>query len=118
MNPEMAELVKAEEPLPDFEPSPDPEPSPGPGPDPDPGPTPPVGPRRITATKTLRDDISLDEVNDLREEIIRNLRDGGGRVSVTITIEAEHPDGFSDSAVRTVKENSGQLGLDYAEPYD
>ena len=53
----------------------------------------------------------------MRQEIIRNLREGG-RVTITITIEADNPDGFSDSAVRTVKENSGQLGLDYAEPYD
>ena len=73
----------------------------------------PRGPRRITATKTLRDDISLDEVSNLRQEIIRNLRDGGGRVTVTITIEADHPDGFSEHAARTVRENSGQLGLDY-----
>lgn len=119
VSPEMAELVKAE-PDPDPEPSPDPEPGPdpGPGPDPDPGPTPAVGPKRITATKTLHGDISLDEVDELRDEIIDNLRDGGGQVTVTITIEADNPDGFPENTVRTVRENSGQLGLDYAEPYD
>ena len=125
VSPEMAQLAKDVAPPPEVEPTPD-----GGGSDDgtetetgDGTVTPPVivtprGPRRITATKTLRDDISLDEVNDLRQEIIRNLREGGGRVTVTITIEADNPDGFPENAVRTVKENSGQLGLDYAQPYD
>ena len=117
VSPEMAELVKAEEPPPEVEPTPPP-PDPGPDPDPDPEPWPTRGPRRITATKTLRGDISLDEVSNLREEIIRNLRDGGGRVTITIAIEADNPDGFSEHAARTVRENSGQLGLDYSQPYD
>ena len=122
VNPEMAELIKAEPP-PEVEPTPgdgDSDDGTGTGDETD---TPPVivtprGPRRITATKTLRGDISLDEVDELRDEIIRNLRGGGGRVTVTITIEADNPDGFPENTVRTVRENSGQLGLDYAQPYD
>ena len=119
VSPEMSELVKAEEPVPEVGPTPPP-PDPGPGPDPHPDPEPPPrrGPRRIVATKTLNDDISLDEVNSLREEIIRNLRDGGGRVTIRITIEAEHSEGFSVDTERNVRENSGQLGLDYAQPND
>ncbi len=125
VNPEMAELVKDEQPPPEVEATPGggdsdvgTETETGEEPVTPPVIVPPRGPRRITATKTLRDDISLDEVSNLRQEIIRNLRDGGGRVTVTITIEAHNPDGFAENDVRTVRENSGQLGLDYAQPND
>ena len=111
VSPEMAELVEEEDPSTEVGPTPPP-------PDPDPDPPPRRGPRRIVATKTVSDDISLDEVNDLREEIIRNLREGGGRVTVSITIEADHPEGFSADTERNVRQNSGQLGLDYAQPSD
>ena len=47
------------------------------------------GPRHITATKTMQSDISLDDVNLLREEIIRNLRDDGGEIIISITINAK-----------------------------
>lgn len=69
------------------------------------------GPRHITATKTMQSDISLDDVNLLREEIIRNLRDDGGEITISITINAEKTDGFSESIARSVRENSTQLGL-------
>ena len=125
VSPVMAELVKDEEPPPEVEPTPGgggsgdgTETETGEEPVTPPVIVPPRGPRRITATKTLQGDISLDEVNNLREEIIRNLRDGGGRVTVTITVEADNRDGFSENTTRTVRENSGQLGLDYAQPYD
>ena len=67
---------------------------------------------RIVASKTTENDVSLDDINQLREEIIRPLRDGGGTVTVTITIAADKVDGFSKSAVRAVRENSVQLGID------
>ncbi len=41
------------------------------------------GPRHITTTKTMQSDISLDDVNLLREEIIRNLRDDGGEITIS-----------------------------------
>ena len=125
VSPVMAELVKAEQPPPEVEPPPDggdfdvgTETETGDGTVTPPVIVPPRGPRRITATKTLQDDISLDAVNTLREEIIRSLREDGGQVTVTITITAEHADGFSESTTRAVRENSGQLGLDYTQPYD
>ena len=57
--------------------------------------------------------MSLDDFNSLRSEIIRNLRDGGGEITITVTIEASNDDGFEESITRSVRDNSGQLGLDF-----
>lgn len=73
------------------------------------------GPRHITATKTMQSDISLDDVNLLREEIIRNLRDDGGEITISITINAKKTDGFSESIARSVRENSTQLSIDFEQ---
>ena len=48
----------------------------------------------------------------------RGLMGRRGRVTVTITVQADNPYGFSEQATGSVRENSGQLGLDYAQPYD
>ena len=70
-------------------------------------------PRRITVRQTLTGNISLDTVNQLREEIIRNLSDDGGSVTVEITIRAVKDAGFSESIARAVRENGQQLGLNW-----
>ena len=69
------------------------------------------GPRRITVRQTMPGNISLDAVNQLREEIIRNLSADGGEVTVEITIRAVKDAGFSESIARAVRENGQQLGL-------
>ena len=71
--------------------------------------------RRIVARKTTGANISLDDINALREEIIRNLSSDGGEITVEITISASKPDGFSDGIIRSVRENSAQLGLEFNE---
>ena len=63
-------------------------------------------------TKTIQDDISLDDISPLREEVIRNLNADGGSVTIEIVITANNPEGFSESTDRAVRENSVQLGLD------
>ena len=70
-------------------------------------------PRRVRASKTARGDLSLDDFSNLRNDIIRVLRDSGGEVTVTITIEASKDDGFDEGVIRPVRDNSGQLGLDF-----
>ena len=96
----------------------DPDPSPIVVPDdppvdlPLPDPTPLAGPKRIVVTKTIQNDISLDDINLLRDEIIRNLSADSGEITVKITITANKPEGFSESTARAVRENSAQLGLD------
>ena len=121
VNPEMAALVVEEggETPEDLEPSTD---DTGPGTDKsttivDSRTPPPAlhGPTRIVASKTTANDVSLDDVSQLREEIIRTLRDGRGTVTVTITIAADKADGFSESTTRAVRENSVQLGLKFKE---
>ena len=86
---------------------------PGGRPDDSPRPFPaPRGPQRVVARKTAGADLSLDDVNALREDIIRNLRSDGGDVTVAITVSASKPDGFSESIIRSIRENSAHLGLE------
>lgn len=86
---------------------------------PDAPPSPPsTGPARISARKRITGDISLDDVSQLREEIIVNLQRDGGEVTVEITITGRKPGGFSESTRRTVRENSVQLSLDFEEGGD
>ena len=79
----------------------------------EPTPARPPKPRRVRASKTARGDLSLDDFSNLRNDIIRVLRDGGGEVTVTITIEASKNDGFDEGLIRPVRDNSGQLGLNF-----
>ena len=61
---------------------------------PEPGESPqtqPRGPVHFVATKTMQGEISLDDINLLREEIIRTMQNDGAEISVTITIEAREP---------------------------
>ena len=115
VTPEMAQLVIEE-----ASPIIDPDPSPIVVPDDSPvdlPPDPPLlsGPKHIVVTRTTQNDISLDDISVFREEIIRNLSDDGGEVTVKITITANKPEGFSESAARAVRENSDQLGLDFEQ---
>ena len=72
----------------------------------------PRGPSRIVASKTASGDLSLDELNQLREEIIRTLLDAGGEVEVNIVISGSKRGGFSENIARSIRENGVQLGLD------
>ena len=84
----------------------------GPPDPPQPPPPPPcTGPTRIRATREFQGNVSLDDVSQLRDEIIRNLNEDGGSVTVQITISAHKPSGFSESITRSVRENGIQLGL-------
>ncbi len=74
-----------------------------------------AGPRRINVRKTIGADISLDDINQLSQEIIRNLRDDGGDVTVDIIVSASKSEGFSESIARSVRENSIQLELEFRE---
>lgn len=70
------------------------------------------GPRQIVASKTSQSDISLDDVSQLRDEIIRTLREDGGDVTVEIIVRADKPDGFSERIAQAVRENGIQLGVE------
>ena len=119
---EMAEIAKAEQPPPAIGPVPPDGGDTGGGAGTGTGAggvTPPVvvpqrrGPRRIVAVKMIQGDVSLDDIDRLRDEIIDNLRRDGGQITIKITITAENADGFSEGTTRTVRENSSQLGVDY-----
>ena len=114
VTPEMAQLV-IEEGVPIEVPDPPPIDPPEKPPIDPPDPIPPTGPKRIVVTKTTQNDISLDDINQLREEIIRNLSADGGEVTVKITITANKPEGFSESTARAMRENSAQLDLDFEQ---
>ena len=72
----------------------------------------PRAPRRIAVSKTARGNIDMNAVSDIQNEIIRNLNADGAEIAVTITISATKPEGFSETATRSVRENAGQLGLE------
>ena len=55
--------------------------------------------------------ISIDEMIHLREEIARVLREDGGDIAFEVTVRASKGAGFSESAVRAVRENGAQLGF-------
>ena len=119
VNPEMAALVMEERTTQEEQSAQESPPAGTPSPaaqssQPAPPPT-PHGPTRIVASKTTVNDISLDDINQLREEVVRTLRDGGSTVTVIITIAADKADGFSEGTVRAVRENSAQLGLDFKD---
>ena len=75
----------------------------------------PRGPVHFTATKTMQDEISLDDINLLREEIIRTMQNDGGAISVTIIIEARKPGGFSENVARSIRQNSESLNVTLQE---
>ncbi len=67
----------------------------------------------ITVSNVVQDDIDLNDISQLREDIIRTLGDGGGEITVSVTVLARNPDGFPENIVRSVRENSGLLGLKF-----
>ena len=71
-----------------------------------------LGAKRIVARKTVESELSLDAINDLRQEIIDPLRGDDGDVTIEITITAYKVDGFSQNIERSVKENGIQLDIE------
>ena len=71
--------------------------------------------KRIKVNKVVQGQLSLDDLSPLRDEIVRTLMDGGGEVTISVTISATNASGFSESITRAVRENSEQLGLDFEE---
>ena len=71
----------------------------------------------VAARKVLHGAISLDQISQLQEEIIRNLNDGDTEITITISIDARKPAGFSENTLRAVRENSEQLGVEFELPY-
>ena len=117
VTPEMAQLVIEETIDPDPPPGVDLDDSSTTDPDEEllPDPTPPAGPKRIVVTKTIQNDISLDDISLLRDEIIRNLNADDSSVTIEIVITANKPEGFSESTARAMRENSDQLSLDFEQ---
>ncbi len=71
-----------------------------------------AGPKFIVARKTVVGELSLDEINELRQEIIEPLAAGADEVTVEIKITANSKDGFSQNVERSVKENGVQLDVE------
>ena len=71
--------------------------------------------KRIQVNKVVQGQLSLDDLSPLRDDIVRTLMDGGGEVTINVTISATNASGFPESIARAVRENSRQLGLDFEE---
>ena len=60
-------------------------------------------PRHVVAHRTIESDVAMYDFNQLRDEIIRNLHNDGGDVTVEVIIRAAKDDGFSESITRAVR---------------
>ena len=78
-----------------------------------PTPSPDAMTKHIVVNKVVQGDIDLNDISLLREEIIRSMNDGGGEITVSVTVSARNSEGFSESIVRSIRENSVQLGLNF-----
>ena len=67
----------------------------------------------IIVNKVVQGDIDLNDISLLREDIIRNLNEDGGEITVSVTVSARKPEGFSENTIRSIRENSVQLGLNF-----
>ena len=71
--------------------------------------------RRFFGAKTLSDSSAALDFATLSREVLSHLvGDTGTQVRIRVEIEAERSDGFSESTVRTVKENAQALKFDDA----
>ena len=97
--------------------APGPEPGAGPGapttpggPTPDEQPPGPRLPRRFFGTVEINPDRAGRDTGQVAEEVLQHLTTlSGGKVKVTVEIEAEVPDGVSDDVQRVIKENCETL---------
>ena len=71
----------------------------------------PPRPRQFTARKFIDSGVAMYDFNLIRDEIARTIADGGGQVTVEITVTGFNPDGFSESIARALRQNGQQLGL-------
>lgn len=71
-----------------------------------------LGSKRIVARKIVEGELSLDDIGDLRQEIIGPLSTDGDDVTIEIIITAYKEDGFSQNIERSIKENSIQLNIE------
>lgn len=71
-----------------------------------------LGAKRIVARKIVEGELSLDDIDALRQEIIGPLDTDGGNITVEITITAYKADGFSQNIERSVRENGTQLNVE------
>ena len=66
----------------------------------------------IVANARMSGDVGTGSISDLLEAVVGSIRDDGGAVDVSITVRGSKEGGFSEHAVRAVRENAGQLGID------
>jgi hypothetical protein len=113
---EVVEQQRSHEPGSAPAPGPDSEPGPRPLPNPHPGPVPKVDvvwPTRFYGVKTLNSDEIALEFKYVADEVLAHLRSGGHtNVTVRIEIEATDSEGFDESRIRTVSENTRTLRVD------
>ena len=113
VKPELAEAQRAAT-LPAPTPGPDqPEPGSGPAPTP-PGPSaPPSQPKPAVTRYVGSVPISADRYSGdfakIAQEVLANLAASGAQLSISLSIDAISPEGFTEQQVRTVRENAATL---------
>ena len=115
INPEMAKLIKEEQPVAPAPPTPS-EPYPKPK-SPSIGiaaPPKAKGPTHVVVTKALQLELPFaEDIDMIQDEIVRTLQADGGTVKVEVTVIANKSDGFSENTTRAVKQNSEHLNAEF-----
>ena len=103
-------------------PDPDPDPGPGPGPRPGPGPTPQPEPKPPPTKTRFYGTVQLDPVKaklvfaQIADEVLQPfLTKPNAKITVSIEIQAEDPNGFDDATQRAVRENCAVLKFSTGE---
>lgn len=84
---------------------------PDPGPDPiiDPTPPPPQKKTRFYMSATLDNTRIIRDVQNLVDEVISHISAQGGKVKITLDVEAECSEGYTQPTIRAVNENCKTL---------
>lgn len=70
---------------------------------------------RFTAWKEIDAVRASRDAAAIADEVLAHFTDRGGRVKVTVEIEAEDPEGFDEAVRRVVTENANTLGFGHHE---
>lgn len=66
----------------------------------------------VSASKTWTGQAAVDgDYNQVREYVVKSLKNAGGDLRVTITVEGDNPNGFDPLTMNTISESGEQLDM-------
>jgi predicted AAA+ superfamily ATPase len=71
-----------------------------------------TGPTRYFGAVKINSALYAKELASINREILERLQSAGAALEISLEIQATKPDGFTESEIRTIKENSNNLKFD------